>query len=331
MRKRRLGQTGQEISAIGLGAMNISGFYGSATEAEAFALFDRARELGIDHLDTSDVYGNGHSETVIGRYFAARGGPGFRIATKAGIRSDPDTGARYFDNSRAHLTGSLDASLKRLGVEQVELFYVHRREADRPIEEVTETLAELKAAGKIKAFGFSEIAPASLDRAMKIHPVAAVQSEYSLATRAPELGLVTACARHGTSLVAFSPVGRALLTDTPPDLARAEASAFLKSNPRFQEPNLTANLAATDRFRDAAARIGAPSAAVAIAWLLRQGEAIIPIPGTRNPRHLAEAAAGVDMELGADEMALIEQALPCGWAHGDRYSEAQWKGPERYC
>jgi aryl-alcohol dehydrogenase-like predicted oxidoreductase len=292
MKTRRLGQTDCRISAIGLGAMNISGFYGPASEEEAFALFDRAVELGIDHLDTSNVYGNGHSEEVIGRYIASRG-PVFQIATKAGICRDPETGTRFFDNSKAHLTAALDASLKRLGVEQVALFYVHRREAERPIEEVTETLAGFKASGKIEAFGFSEIAPSSLDRAMAIHPVAAVQSEYSLATRAPELGLVEACARHGTSLVAFSPVGRAFLTDTPPDWTRAEASAFLKSNPRFQEPNLSANLAAIDRFREAAARIGAPAAAVAIAWLLRRGETVIPIPGTRNPEHLAEAANGV--------------------------------------
>ena len=330
MKTRRLGQTDSRISAIGLGAMNISGFYGPASEAEAFALFDRAVELGIDHLDTSNVYGNGHSEEVIGRYIASRG-PRFRIATKAGICRDPETGTRYFDNSKAHLTAALDASLKRLGVEQVALFYVHRREAERPIEDVTETLAGLKASGKIEAFGFSEIAPSSLDRAMAIHPVAAVQSEYSLATRAPELGLVEACARHGTSLVAFSPVGRAFLTDTPPDRARAEASAFLRANPRFQEPNLSANLAATDRFRRAAARIGAPAAAVAIAWLLRKGKAVIPIPGTRNPGHLAEAATGVSLNLGDDETALIEEALPRGWAHGDRYNDTQWTGPERYC
>ncbi len=329
MKTRRLGQAGPMVSAIGLGAMNISGFYGAASEEEAFALFDRAVELGVDHLDTSNVYGNGHSEEVIGRYLASRG-PVFRIATKAGICSDPATKARYFDNSRAHLTAALEASLKRLGLERVELFYVHRREAERPIEEVTETLAGLQAAGKIGAFGFSEIAPASLDRAMAVHPVAAVQSEYSLATRAPELGLVDGCARHGASLVAFSPVGRGFLTDKLPDRARAEASAFLRSNPRFKEPNLSANLAATDRFRGAAAEIGAPAAAVAIAWLLHQDKSIIPIPGTRNPDHLAEAAAGVALGVGADELELIARALPRGWAHGDRYNEAQWNGPERF-
>ncbi|SFE94144.1 aldo/keto reductase [Roseivivax sediminis] len=330
MESRRLGRDGPELSAIGLGAMNISGFYGPATEEEAFTLFDRARELGIDHLDTSNVYGMGHSEEVIGRYLADRG-PVFRLATKAGICRDPATGARYYDNSAAHLTEALEASLRRLGVDHVDLFYVHRREAERPIEEVTETLAGLVRAGKIGAFGFSEIAPSSLRRAAEVHPVAAVQSEYSLGVRAPELGLVQACEALGTRLVAFSPVGRGLLTDTPPDRTRAEASAFLKDNPRFVEPNLSANLAATDRFRSLAAEMGVPAAALAVAWLLWRSPSVIPIPGTRNPGHLAELAQGAGLALGTSEMARIEEALPVGWAHGDRYTDAQWHGPERFC
>lgn len=330
MKTRLLGAQGPAVSAIGLGAMNISGFYGPATQQEAFALFDRARELGIDHLDTSDVYGNGHSEETIGRYFKDRGAV-FRVATKAGIRTDPDTGARHFDNSAAHLTAALDASLARLGLDCVDLFYVHRREADRPIEEVTETLADLVRVGKTRAIGFSEIAPASLRRAAAVHPVAAVQSEYSLATRAPNLGLVQACAAVGATLVAFSPVGRGLLTDTPPDRARVAASAFLKSNPRFIAPNFEANLAATDGFRALAVAMDLPAAALAVAWLLAQGGHVMPIPGTRNPRHLAEAVRGAGIELGRSDLARIDGVLPVGWAHGDRYSASQWNGPEAYC
>ncbi len=330
MKTRILGAGGPEVSAIGLGAMNISGFYGSATEEEAFALFDRAQELGIDHLDTSNVYGDGHSEETIGRYFKDRGAV-FRIATKAGIRRDPDTGKRHFDNSAAHLEAALDASLARLGIECVDLFYVHRREADRPIEEVTETLSGFLRAGKIRAFGFSEIAPTSLRRAAAVHPVAAVQSEYSLATRAPDLGLVQTCAALGTTLVAFSPVGRGLLTDMPPDRARAAASGFLKDNPRFTEPNLAANLAATDRLRALAAEMELPTAALAVAWLLARGAQVLPIPGTRNPDHLAEAFRGTTIELTSADLDRIEDALPIGWAHGDRYTETQWNGPERYC
>lgn len=186
-------------------------------------------------------------------------------------------------------------------------------------------------AGKTRAFGFSEIAPASLRRAAAVHPVAAVQSEYSLATRAPDLGLVQACAALDTALVAFSPVGRGLLTDTPPDRARAQASPFLNPNPRFVEPNLTANIAATDRLRALAAEMELPAASLAIGWLLAQGEHVVPIPGTRNPDHLAEAVRGTELDLDAEDLARIEDALPVGWAHGDRYSKAQWNGPEGYC
>src|SRR6056297_751156 len=216
MERRRLGPDGPMVSALGYGAMSFTDFYGPTTEEESHAVLRACLDLGIDHLDTSNVYGMGRSETVIGRFLATEGRDRFTIATKAGIRRDPETGARSFDNSPGHLEAALDASLGRLGVDHVALFYVHRREADRPIEEVAETLAGFVRDGRIGGFGFSEIAPSSLRRAAAVHPVAAVQSEYSLATRAPELGLVQACAELGTSLVAFSPVGRGLLTDTPP-------------------------------------------------------------------------------------------------------------------
>lgn len=329
MQTRRLGRNSPEVSAVGLGAMSIAGFYGPTTAEETTALFHRAAELGIDHLDTSNVYGNGSSEEAIGR-FLAQGGRPFRIATKAGIRRDKD-GTRFYDNSAAHLTESLEASLTRMGIEQVDLFYVHRREADRPIEEVTETLENLRLAGKIGAFGFSEIAPSSLRRAHSVAPVAAVQSEYSLATRAPELGLVQACEALGTALVAFCPVGRGLLTDRPPTPENVAQSAFLKANPRFVAPNLSANIAWTDRFRALAAEFGVPAASLAIAWLLRRSPAVLPIPGTRSAAHLEELVKGAELELSDADLARIETALPVGWAEGDRYSDAQWQGPERYC
>ncbi|SES15799.1 Predicted oxidoreductase [Tranquillimonas rosea] len=330
MDSRKLGANGPDVSAIGLGAMNICGFYGPSSEDEARALFRRAAELGVTHLDTSNVYGNGFSEEVIGRYLAA-GEPGFTLATKAGIRRDPDSGARFYDNSPAHLREALETSLERLGVDRVELFYIHRREADRPIEEVAETLADFRKEGLIGGFGFSEIAPASLRRAAAVHPVAAVQSEYSLSTRAPELGLVQACEELGTALVAFSPVGRGLLTDVPPTPEIVEDSVFLKVNPRFLPPNLAANVAITDGFRALAAEMGCPAASLAIAWLLARSPAVIPIPGTRGVVHLEELVRGAGMRLSAEDMARIEAVLPVGWAHGDRYSDAQWHGPERFC
>jgi len=331
MERRRLGAGGPEISAIGVGAMSFGGFYGPTTEAESHALLAAALDLGIDHVDTANVYGRGVSESVIGRFLKGRKGPPpFRTATKGAITRDAE-GRRRFDNSAAHLAQELDASLKRLGVETVDLYYVHRRDPSLPIEAVGETLAGFVRAGKARAIGFSEIAPSSLRRALAVHPVAAVQSEYSLATRAPELGLVQACEAEGVALVAFSPVARALLTDTPPTSERAAASEFMSSNPRFTPPNLAANLARTDRFRALAAEMGTSAAALAIAWLLARSPAVIPIPGTRSVAHLRELAAGASLELDATDLRRMEAVLPVGWAAGARYSEAQSIGPERYC
>ena len=333
MEKRRLGPDGPEVSAIGLGAMSFAGIYGAASEEDAHAVLAAALDLGIDHIDTSNVYGMGRSEEMIGS-FLARQGKGrdglFRIATKAGIVRNPPEGDKRFENSADYLTAELEGSLKRLGVESVDLFYVHRRDQTIPIEEVAGSLAVLVQAGKTRAIGFSEIAPSSLRRAAAVHPVAAVQSEYSLSTRAPELGLVHACAELGTALVAFSPVGRGLLTDRPKGPEAIAASQFLTTNPRFQPPNLAVNLAQTDRFRALAAEMGTPAAALAIAWLRAQGPGVIPIPGTRSVAHLRELAAGTELDLAADDLARIEEVLPVGWAHGDRYSDSQWTGPERY-
>lgn len=331
MERRRLGAAGPEVSAIGVGAMSFGGFYGPATEAQSHALLAAALDLGIDHVDTANVYGMGVSERVIGSFLAGRKGPPpFRIATKGAITRDAE-GRRRFDNSAAHLARELDASLTRLGVETVDLYYVHRRDPGLPIEEVAETLAGFVRAGKARAIGFSEIAPHSLRRALAVHPVAAVQSEYSLATRAPELGLVQACEAEGVALVAFSPVARALLTDSPPTPERVAASEFMASNPRFMPPNLAANLARTDRFRALAAEMGTSAAALAIAWLLARSPGVIPIPGTRSVAHLRELAAGASLELDTADLRRVEAVLPVGWAAGDRYSEAQSIGPERYC
>lgn len=331
MERRRLGAGGPEVSAVGVGAMSFGGFYGPTTEAESHELLAAALDLGIDHVDTANVYGMGVSETVIGSFLRRRRGPPpFRIATKGAITRDAE-GRRRFDNSAAHLAQELDGSLRRLGVDTVDLYYVHRRDPAVPIEEVAETMAGFVRAGKARAVGFSEIAPASLRRAQAVHPVAAVQSEYSLATRAPELGLVQACEALGVALVAFSPVARSLLTDTPPTPERAAASDFMASNPRFMPPNLAANLASVAKFRVLAAEMGTPAAALAIAWLLARSPSVIPIPGTRTVGHLKELAAGATLELDAADLRRIEAVLPVGWAWGDRYSPEQSVGPERYC
>ncbi len=334
MLRRPLGQNGPEVSAIGIGAMSFAGFYGAAPEEECHALLDAALEAGVDHIDTANIYGMGLSEEIIGRYlsrYADKGQIPFRIATKASVTKDPETGARIYDNSAEHLEAELDKSLKLLGLDRVDLFYVHRRDTRLEIEEVTETLAGLIAKGKIGAFGYSEIAPTSLTRANAVHPVAAVQSEYSLQTRLPELGMIKACEDLGTALVAFSPVGRGLLTDTPPTPERVAAAPFLKVNPRFTGGNLERNIAASQPLRDLAAEAGMSTATLAIAWVLSQGRTMHAIPGTRSADHLQDLVRGASITLEDDLKAEIERRVPVGWAHGARYSVDQFIGPEDYC
>ena len=334
MLKRKLGNAGPEISALGVGAMSFTSFYGPVTDDECHSVLDAALEAGIDHIDTSNVYGMGRSEETIGNWldrYRGNGGLPFRIATKAAIGRDPDTGARRFDNSPEHLESELDKSLKRLQLEQVELFYVHRRDPRFEIEDVTEALVALIEKGKIAHFGYSEIAPASLVRAAAIHPVAAVQSEYSLQTRQPELGLVQACEQLGTALVAFSPVGRGLLSDSPPTPERVEESAFLRDNPRFTDGNLERNIAASEPLRAIAQKYGVPTASLAIGWVIAQSSCVLPIPGTRNPAHLFELVEGAREILSEDILAEIGSHFPPGWTHGARYSAGQSIGPEHYC
>jgi len=333
MQKRLLGQAKTPVSAMGYGAMSFSDFYGATDDEKSYAILDRCLDLGITHIDTSNVYGLGMSETRIGAYLAKQGKQAqdfFTIATKAGIASKPD-GTRYFDNSMAHLESELDKSLQRLGVEQVELLYVHRRDAAIPIEEVAESLATLVKKGKTRQIGFSEIAPTSLEIANEVHPVAAVQSEYSLATRSPEMGLVQKTAQLGTALVAFSPIGRSLLTDHPLSYEACQNLAFMKVNPRFQEDTYSRNIQASNAFRALASDMGISASGLSIAWLLAQGDHVLPIPGTRSVEHLNELASGVDLALSPSDLEAIEKALPIGWCHGDRYAHGQWKGPEKYC
>lgn len=329
MKTMKLGLDGPEVSRFGIGAMSFAGIYGSATEAQSHAVLDACRSGGVTHIDTANVYGNGVSEEIIGTWFARNAGARSEmiLASKAGITGDAD---RRFNNDPAYLEASLDASLQRLGVDHVDLFYVHRYDTAHSPEELGGTLKRLIESGKTRAVGLSEVAPSTLRRVSGEVRIAAVQSEYSLSTRAPELGLVQACAELGTTLVAFSPVGRAFLTDVPFTYAQGQSMAFTKNNPRFMAPNYAANLAATDRFRDFAADKGEPAAAIAIAWVMAQGGHVLPIPGTKNTDHLAELIRGTEIDLSAEDIARIDEILPVGWAHGDRYSAAQWEGPERY-
>lgn len=333
MKLRKLGKDGVEVHPIGFGAMSFSNFYGVTNEAESHAILDMAMEAGVTHLDTSNVYGMGTSETVIGTYLKANreAKDYFKIATKGSIKRNPDGPGNVFDNSPEHLEEELNNSLKRMGVDCVDLYYLHRRDPAVPIEEVTETLAGLVKAGKAKSIGFSEIAPTTLRKAHAVHPVAAVQSEYSLSTRSPEMGLVQTCAELGVALVAFSPVGRSFLTDNPLNFEAVQDMPFLVNNPRFIQPNYDANIKALAPFRQLAAEMGLSTAGLAIAWVLAQGDHIIPIPGTRSTKHFAELLQGAERELSSDELKAIDEILPIGWAHGERYSLAQWVGPEKYC
>ena len=327
MQKRQLGKFGPSVGSVGLGCMSFAGFYGSTNEAEAHETLKTALDLGVDHLDTSNMYGNGVSESFIGSF--VKNNPGeFKIATKAGIKIEP---TRCFDNDPDYLRQCLEGSLKRLNVDYVDLFYIHRREQERPIEEVTETMAGFIKEGKIGGFGFSEISPSSLERASAVHHVMAVQSEYSLWSRLPELGMVQTCKRLGTAFVAFSPLARGMLSDQMPDPQKLPETDFRKNQPRFEEPNYAYNVVAINRFRDYAHKNGWTPAALAIAWTLHQGDHIIPIPGTRTSKNLIDDAHGSEIVLTPEHLAQIEKILPVGFAHGDRYSVAQYVGPERYC
>lgn len=329
MKLRRLGQNGPLVSAVGYGAMSFTDFYGTADDKSSSKVLDACLDLGISHLDTADVYGMGRSEKVIGDWLKARGGAcPFTIATKVGITRDPE---HRFNNSKDHLTQSLDASLKRINVDFIDLYYVHRRDTRVEIEEVTEILAGFVKEGKVRAIGYSEIAPSSLKRANVVHPIAAVQSEYSLSTRTPEMGLIQTCKEIGATLVAFSPVGRALLTNRPHDRKSAEKLTFLVNNPRFMEPHITENLKYNAKFCALASDLKIPAATLAISWLLQQADNVVAIPGTRKISHLEELARGGEYELSPEARTMINEILPIGWAHGDRYSSAQWVGPERYC
>lgn len=329
MRQRRLGRSGPLVAEVGFGCLSMAGFYGPVDERASIATMTRALELGIDLWDTADVYGNGSNEELVGRFLKGRR-ERVVLCSKGGIVRKPGSTERTFDNSPAYLASAIDASLKRLQRERIDLYYIHRREAGRPVEEAIEGLAKQVKAGKIGAIGLSEVSPDTLRRAHAVHPIAAVQSEYSLWTRTPELGLLHACRELGTAFVAFGAMGRKFLTGKLRSLEEAHKGDFLKTNPRFLEPSFSRNVAALAPFEALARRMDRSPATLALAWVLAQGDHVIPIPGTCNPAHLAENVAAADVSLSAGDLAAIEAALPVGFAAGERYSQAQWAAVERY-
>ena len=328
MKMRKLGLHGPEVSAISFGAMSFGGFFGPTTRDESFATLDAVMEMGINFLDTSNIYGPYTSEEVIGAWQADRG-KRFKIATKAGIVIGAPRGT--VDNSEPYLREQLEGSFKRLGVDHVELYYMHRRDWSIAIEQAMETLLKFKEEGLIGGIGFSEIAPASLRRAATVGHVDAVQSEYSLWTRQPELGMIQACAELGTAFVPFSPVARGVFTDTDLDPSTFAEKDFRRAIPRFEPETFARNMGPVRALRAFAASKGWTTSALALAWVLDQGAHLIPIPGTRSAKHLAEWKGADEIVLTDADRAEIDRIMPVGWALGDRYSYEQLVGIERYC
>jgi aryl-alcohol dehydrogenase-like predicted oxidoreductase len=332
MQTRVFGRNGPQVGAIGFGAMSFGGFYGPTTEAESAAALAACLDTGTTHWDTANVYGPEIAERAIGAFFKANRGARRRVhlATKGAITRNMETGERTFDNSPEHLRKALEGSLTRLGVEQVDLYYVHRREAARPVEEVMHKLLRFKQEGKIGGIGFSEVAPATIRRAAAVGTVDAVQSEYSLWTRLPELGVIQACAEIGAAFVAFSPLGRGMFTGAVTSIDAFGKLDFRRANPRFVEPNFSANLKALEALHGFARARGVTAGQIALAWTLAQGAHIIPIPGTRYAKHVIENAGAGAITLSPADLAQLDRRLPRGFAHGDRYSDQQSIGPERY-
>jgi aryl-alcohol dehydrogenase-like predicted oxidoreductase len=326
---RSLGQ--DKVHPVGLGCMSLTGFYGPTSDAEAMRLLGAALDLGVTFLDTANAYGLGLSETRIGKFLAEDRTRREKItlATKFAISRDAE-GKRFIDNSEPHMIESLDGSLKRLGVDHVDLYYVHRLDPRFPIEETVGALARQVEKGKIRAIGLSEMAPDTLRRAHSVHPIAAMQSEYSLWTRFPELGLLQTCRELGVALVAFSPVARGAFSGKLRDPDALPASDFRRGTPRFSGLNWKRNLAKIDEFVALARSFGRDPGELAIAWVLAQGPHVLAIPGTRYAENLAHDARAAERPLRPEEAEAIARALPVGWAAGDRYSDAQWANVERY-
>ncbi|HBK4768911.1 TPA: aldo/keto reductase [Serratia liquefaciens] len=320
MQQRKLGPTGPLVSALGLGCMGMSDFYSTAhDEQEAIATLHRALELGVTLLDTADMYGPHTNEQLIGKAIKGKRQQVF-LATKFGIVRDPaNPAARGVSSRPEYIRRSVEGSLKRLGVEVIDLYYQHRVDPEVPIEEVVGTMADLISEGKIRYIGLSEASVATLERAHKVHPITALQTEYSLWTRDAEQGVLAACERLGIGFVPYSPLGRGFLTGAiqrPEDL---DADDFRRSNPRFQGENFARNLALVEKVTELAKQKGVAPSQLALAWVLAQGEHIVPIPGTKRRRYLEENIAAAELTLSAAELAAIEAVFPLQAAAGARY------------
>jgi aryl-alcohol dehydrogenase-like predicted oxidoreductase len=326
MLQRKLGRHGPEVSALGLGCLSFGGIFGPTTEADSLRTLDAAWDAGITLLDTANIYGKGVSETVIGTWLRSRPHRP-HIATKAAFTDDP---ARRIDNRPDHLRAELEGSLRRLGVDHVTLFYAHRHDPQVPAEDLAGTMQRLAEEGKILGYGLSEIGPYTLERCHAVHPVMAVQNEYSLWTRTPELGLIQRCASLGVAFVPFAPLARGAFGTPMADPASFAPKEFRTRIPRFHAENWPHNRARLDAFHACARDRGITPAALALAWLLDRAPHILPIPGTRSADHLQAWAMAPEIDLTDHDREEIDRILPIGWAWGDRYDDLQAVTVERY-
>lgn len=323
MKLRQLGQQGPLVSALGLGAMGMSQSYGARDDAESVRTLHHALDLGVNFIDTADIYGKGHNEELIGQ---ALQGKRDRVvlATKFGLLLE-DERPWNVDGRPDHVRRACEASLRRLSVETIDLYYLHRVDPEVPIEETVGAMAELVRAGKVRFLGLSEVAPATLRRAQRVHPITALQSEYSLWTRDIEPEVLPTCRELGVGLVAFSPLGRGFLTGQLKSAAQLTEGDARHNFPRFQDENFARNLALVEQLVELAAVKGCSPAQLALAWVLAQGDDIVPIPGTKRRAYLEENLGALALELMPADLARLERIAPPGIAAGQRYYEEALK------
>ncbi|MBT2228321.1 aldo/keto reductase [Nonomuraea sp. NEAU-A123] len=318
MNKRTLGTGGPQVSALGLGCMGMSEFYGQGNENESIAVIHRALELGVNFLDTADMYGSGHNEELVGRAIKDRRDQ-VVLATKFGIRREGD--ARSIDNTPEYIRAACNASLQRLGVDHIDLYYMHRRNPQVPIEESVGAMAELVRQGKVRHLGLSEVGAETLRKAAATHPIAALQSEYSLFTRDIENEILPAARELGIALVAYSPISRGFLTGTLAPADQLPDDDFRKWLPRNSGENAEHNARLTAEVLRIAAAAGITGAQLSLAWLLAQGDDIVPIPGTKRLKYLEENAAAASVTLTAEQLAELARAVPADAVRGPRYPD----------
>jgi aryl-alcohol dehydrogenase-like predicted oxidoreductase len=325
MERRPLGRTGHQVSAIGLGCMGMSEFYGTRDDAKSLQTLATALEQGIDFFDTADTYGFGHNEELVGRFLKDHR-TRVTLATKFGIVRQEGRYERRIDNSPAYVAQACDASLRRLGIERIDLYYAHRLDPARPIEETVAAMAKLVEAGKVRWLGLSEVSAATLRRAHKVHPITALQTEYSLWSRDPEAELLETCRELGISFVAYSPLGRAFLTGTVTSTDDLPANDFRRGNPRFQAQALERNRKLAAALADFAATRKVPPAQIALAWILSKHRHVIPIPGTKQPAYVLQNAAAAAIRLSGEEVATLDRLFPPDAVAGQRYTAEGMKG-----